>query len=94
MCITGINDTGGKFAACVNCTSGKFATFATGTTGVVDTGGRFATGVNDTGVKLPPVPIPAANLPLVSMTPVANIGNNIRLLTPYNDFKGKNLFIL
>jgi hypothetical protein len=47
---------------------------------VVDTGGKFATGVSDTcgngvndaGGKLPPV----------SMTPVANNGNNIRLLRP------------
>ncbi len=33
---------------------------------------QFATGINDT----------AANLPPVSMTPVANFGNNIRLLRP------------
>jgi hypothetical protein len=46
-------------------TSGKFAA------GVNDTGGKFATGVNDAGGKFPPV----------SMTPVANNGNNIRLLT-------------
>jgi hypothetical protein len=33
--------------------------------------GKFTTGVNDTGGKLPPVSTtPAANLPLVSMTPV------------------------
>ncbi len=47
-------------------TGGKFAT------GVNDTGGNFATGVNDAGGKLPPV----------SLTPVANNGNNIRLQTP------------
>jgi hypothetical protein len=39
---------------------------------VVDTGGNFATRINDT----------AANLPPVSMTPVANNGDNIRLLRP------------
>ncbi len=44
-------------------TGGKFAA------GVNDTGGKFATGVNDAGGKLP----------LVSKTPVANNGNNIRL---------------
>ncbi len=39
-------------------------------------------GVNDTGGKLLPVSTTlAANLPLVSMTPVANNRNNIRLLT-------------
>jgi hypothetical protein len=42
-------------------------------TGVNDTGGKFATGVNDaTGINLPPV----------SLTLVANDGNNIRLQTP------------
>jgi len=46
------------------------ANLATGTAGLVDTG-------------LPPVStIPAANLLLVSMTPVANNGDNFRLLTP------------
>jgi hypothetical protein len=53
----------------INDTGGKFATT---TAGVVDTGGKFATGVNDTGDKLP----------LVSRTPLANNGNNIRLLSP------------
>jgi hypothetical protein len=59
------------------------ANFGTGTTGVVDTGGKFATGVaytsgkfaarfNDTIGKLPPV----------SVTQVANNGDNIRLQTP------------
>jgi hypothetical protein len=48
------------------------ANFATSFASVVDTGG-----------KLPPVPTTtAANLQLVSMTPVANIWNNIRLLRP------------
>jgi hypothetical protein len=37
MCITGINDTGDKFAL--------------GTAGVVDTGGKFAASVNDTSGK-------------------------------------------
>jgi hypothetical protein len=58
------------------------ANFATSFAGVVDTGGKFATDVNDAGDKLPPVSTTlAANLPLVSTTPVANNGNNIRLLT-------------
>jgi hypothetical protein len=86
-CTTGINDTGGKLhatgvnstdskiAAGINDTSGKFATgvvnFATSSTSVDNTGGKFAPAVNDVGGKLPPV----------STTPVANNGNNIRLLT-------------
>ena len=53
------------------------------TTGVVDTGGKFATGVKDAGGKLPPV----------SMTPVANNGNNIWLQTPESELEGKNLYI-
>ena len=52
-------------------TAGKF------TTGVNDIGGKFAASVNDTGGKLPPV----STTP-VSMTPVANNGNNIRLQIP------------
>ena len=79
---TVVNDTGDKFGP-----------------GVVDTGGKFATGINDTGSKfaaggkLPPVSTtPAANLPPVS-TPVANNGNNIRLLTPESELEGKNLYI-
>ncbi len=87
----GINDTGGKFAtgindtdnnndtssACVVDTGGKFAT------GVNDTGGKFAAGVNDAGGKLLLVSTTlAANLPPVSLTPVANNGNNIRLQKP------------
>jgi hypothetical protein len=66
---TGINDTGGKFATSFTSvvdTGGKFAA------GVNDTGGKYAAGVKDTGGKLPPV----------SMTPVANIGINIRLQIP------------
>jgi hypothetical protein len=46
--------------------------FATSTAGVVDTAGKFATCVIDTSCKLPQV----------STTPVANNGNNIRLVTP------------
>jgi hypothetical protein len=57
------------------------------TTGISDTGSKFATGINDTWRQiLPPVLlvllIPVANLPQVSMTTVANNGNNIRLLRP------------
>jgi hypothetical protein len=48
------------------------ANFATSSPCVVDTGGKFTTGVNDAGGKLLPV----------SLTPVANNGNNIRLETP------------
>ncbi len=56
-CTTGVNDTGGKFAAGVNDTGGKLppvsttpaANFSTSSPCVVDTGGKFATGVNDTG---------------------------------------------
>ncbi len=47
---------------------------------IVDIGGKFATGVNDAGDKVSMTP--AANLPPVSTTPVANNGNNIRLQTP------------
>ncbi len=42
-------------------------------TGVNDTGSKFAAGVVDTGGNLPPV----------SLTPVANNGNNIRLQTTW-----------
>jgi hypothetical protein len=45
--------------------------------------------------NLPPVPlvllIPVAHLPLVSPTPLANNGNNIRLLTPSSELVGKHL---
>jgi hypothetical protein len=58
-------------------TDGKFAT------GVNDSGGRFSASVNDTEGKLSSVSMTlAAIFPLVSPTPVANYGNNIRLLTP------------
>jgi hypothetical protein len=53
------------------------ANFATSSPCVVDTS------VNDTGGKLP----------LVSTTPVANNGNNIRLQTPESELEGKNLYI-
>ncbi len=59
-----------RFASVVD-TGGKFAT------DVNDTGGKFAAGINDTGGNLPPV----STTP-VSKTPVANNGNNIRLLRP------------
>jgi hypothetical protein len=51
-CTTGINNSSGKFATCINKTGGKFAI---GTAGVVDTGGKFATGVHDSAGKLQPV---------------------------------------
>jgi hypothetical protein len=76
-CTTGINDTSGKFAIDVNGTGGKFSA------GVNYTGGKIATGINKTGANLPPILlvslIPAANLPPVSVTPVANNGT-MRLL--------------
>jgi hypothetical protein len=73
---------------CHRHTGGKFAI---GTASVVNTGGKFATSVNDTARKfvaatdgkLPPVSTtPAVNLLPVSLTPVANNGNSIRLPTP------------
>jgi hypothetical protein len=42
---------------------------------------KIYTDVNNTGANLPPV----------SMTPVANNGNNIRLLRPESEFEGKNV---
>jgi hypothetical protein len=60
------------------------------TNGINDTGGKFAIGFNDkfaarvyeTDGKLPAVSTtPVVNLPTVSMSLVANNGNNIRLLT-------------
>ncbi len=57
------------------------ANFPTCTAGDVNTGGKFAAGVNHTGGKLPPV----------SITPVANNENNIRILTPKSELAGKNL---
>jgi hypothetical protein len=69
------------------------ANFATSFASVGDTGVKVATGVNDTGSKFccrcqrhrwqfSTGINRRANLPLVSMTPVANNGNNIRLLRP------------
>ncbi len=59
------------------------ANFSTIFTSVVDTGGKFATGVNDTGGKFATgVNDAGGKLPLVSTTPAANNGNNIRLQTP------------
>jgi hypothetical protein len=78
----GINDTGGKFATGINDTGGKFAT------GVNDTGGKFAAVVNDAGGKLPPV-----STPQVSLTPLANKRDHIRLQTPESELEGKNLYI-
>jgi hypothetical protein len=43
--------------------------------GVNDTGGKFSAGVIDTGGNLPP----AANLPLVSLTPVVQLDLRISL---------------
>ncbi len=57
------------------------ANFATSFSSVVDTGGKFATGVNDTDLPLVST-TPAANLPPVSLTPVANNEINIRLRIP------------
>ncbi len=43
---------------------------------------------------MPPVlTITAANFPLVSTTPVANNGINIRLQIPQSELEGKNLYI-
>jgi hypothetical protein len=80
------------------------ANFATISSCVVDTGGNFANGVNDTGGKfdtggkLPPVSTsPAANLPLVSLTPVEDFFHlppvsttpvaNLELLIPLRIFE-------
>ncbi len=43
-------------------------------TGVVDNGGKFAAGVVDTRGDLPP----AGNVPLVSLTLVANVSTTLR----------------
>jgi hypothetical protein len=56
------------------CSLIKFQLFATG---VNDTGGKFAAGVVDTGGNLPP----AAKLPPVSTTPVANCHRYQRIET-------------
>jgi hypothetical protein len=60
------------------------ANFATSFASVVDTGGKFASGVNDIGDKFAArwQLTPLTHLPLVSMTSVANKGNNIWLLRP------------
>ncbi len=56
------------------------ANFSTNFASVVDTGGKFATGVNDTGGKFATgVNDAGGKLPLVSTTPEANNGYNIRL---------------
>ncbi len=87
----GINDTGGKFPP-VSTTPA--ANFATSSPCAVDTGGKFSAGVNDAGGKLPPVSTTsAANLPPVSLTPVANNENSIRLQTLWSELEGKNLYI-
>jgi hypothetical protein len=44
-CNTVINDTGGKFATCVNDTGEKIVA------DIIDTAGKFATGINNTGGK-------------------------------------------
>jgi hypothetical protein len=70
------------------------ANFATSFTSVVDTGGKFATGVNNAGCKFAAgVNDTGGKLPLVSKTPVANNGNNIRLQIPQSELEDKNLHI-
>ncbi len=70
------------------------ATFATSLASVFDTSGKFATGVNDTGGKLAAgISDTGGNLPPVSTTPVANNGNNIRLLRPESELESKNVSI-
>ncbi len=55
--------------------------FANGTAGVADTGGKFTGGVVAPAAIFPLVfLIPVANLP-----PVANNGNNVRLLSPQSE---------
>jgi hypothetical protein len=57
------------------------------TTGINDTSGKISAGINNAGGKfatgvdtlLPVSATPATNLPLASLTLVANNGNNIRL---------------
>jgi hypothetical protein len=79
---TGVNDTGGKFAAGVVDTCGNLPPVSTTqgemvakfAAGVIDTGGKFAAGVVDTGGNLPPVSLtPVANLPPVLLTPVVHL---------------------
>ncbi len=53
------------------------------TTGINVTGGKFATGANDTGGKIAAgINDPVTLFSLALLIPVANNGNNIRLLTP------------
>jgi hypothetical protein len=62
--------------------------FATSTPSVIDIG------VNNIRGKLPPLSTtPEVTLPRVSMTPVANNVDNIRLLTPQYELEGKNMNI-
>ncbi len=86
-CTTCINDTGGKFA-----------------TGVNNTGGKIDAGINDTRRQIFPLfpqalLIPAANLPPVSTTPVANLELRIArrifktALKWYNQGLGRNWFM-
>ncbi len=108
-CTTAVNDTGGKIAAGIKDTGGKFATGIIDTSGkfCLCCWHRWqichrcqlyrwqicrscqwcrwlvATGINDT----------VANLPPMSLTPLANNGNNIRLQTPWSDLEGKNSYI-
>jgi hypothetical protein len=82
MCTTVINATGGKFAIGFNNTGRKIAP------GINDIGSKFAACVINTGCNLPPT-TPAANLPPLSMTLVANNGNNIRLLRLKVNLKAK-----
>ncbi len=86
---TGVNDSSIRFTTGINDIGGKFATGGNNTGNNFDTcvmcqqhRRQIANGINDTGGKLPLVSMtPAANWPPVSMTLVANNGNNIRLLT-------------
>jgi hypothetical protein len=72
----------------MNSTSGKFDT---GPDGVIKTGGKFS-GANDTCGILPPVSRTLVlNLTPVSMTSVANNGNNI--LDCSHELEEKNLAI-
>ncbi len=60
------------------------------TISINDTCGKFAIDGNDAGGNLPPEPTEtAANSPPLSTTPVANNGNNIRLLTLKVNLKEK-----
>jgi hypothetical protein len=68
---TGVNYTGGKFAACVVDTGGNLPPVSTTQGELV---AKFAAGAVDTGGNFPPVLLtPAANLPPVSLTPVVHL---------------------